>query len=174
MACHTAAAGFALGPETAQLNRDLTYPSTGRSANQLETLDHILMFSSPLPGPADGLDALPDPLDDGAGLDARARSYLHTNCAQCHRPGGPTPSTMDLRFGTPLADTLACNALPLNGRLGNPAALLIAPGAAGNSLVVERMARRDLHGMPPVGSTLVDAAGVTLLSTWVDGLAGCN
>ena len=26
MQCHTSAAGFALGPKTAQLNRDLTYP----------------------------------------------------------------------------------------------------------------------------------------------------
>ena len=50
--CHTSAAGFSLGPEIAQLNGDLTYPSTGITANQLETLDHILMFTSPLPGPA--------------------------------------------------------------------------------------------------------------------------
>jgi uncharacterized repeat protein (TIGR03806 family) len=174
MECHTAAAGFALGPETAQLNSDFTYPSTGISANQLETLDHILMFSSPLPGPPSGLEALADPFDADAGLDDRARAYLHTNCAQCHRPGGPTPSPMDLRFTTALADTNACNSTPLHGRLGNPSALLIAPGAPQNSLVVERMTRRDIHAMPPIGSNVVDTAGVTLLTDWIVSLTGCN
>lgn len=174
MECHTAAAGFALGPETAQLNGDFTYPSTGITANQLETLDHILMFSSPLPGPASGLATLADPFDSAASLDDRARAYLHTNCAQCHRPGGPTPSTMDLRYTTALADTNACNAIPLQGRLGNRDALLIAPGAPQNSLVVERMTRRDIHAMPPIGSSVVDTAGVTLLTDWILSLGGCN
>jgi uncharacterized repeat protein (TIGR03806 family) len=174
MECHTSAAGFALGPETAQLNKDFTYPQTGRTANQLETLDHILMFSAPLPGAASTLPALTDPSDTGADLDDRARAYLHTNCAQCHQPGGPTPSTMDLRYTTALSATNACNATPLQGRLGNPNALLIAPGEPSNSLVIERMTRRDIHGMPPLGSTVVDTAGVTLLTNWINGLATCN
>jgi hypothetical protein len=36
------------------------------------------------------------------------------------------------------------------------------------------MNRRDVNGMPPVGSTQVDAAGVTLLTNWVNSLANCN
>jgi mono/diheme cytochrome c family protein len=112
--------------------------------------------------------------DPGADPDDRARAYLHTNCAQCHRPGGPTPSTMDLRYTTALSATNACNATPLQGRLGNPNALLIAPGEPSNSLVIERMTRRDIHGMPPLGSTVVDTAGVTLLTNWINGLATCN
>lgn len=47
MECHTSAAGFALGPETAQLNKEFTYPSTQRIANQLETLDHVMMLQTP-------------------------------------------------------------------------------------------------------------------------------
>ena len=81
---------------------------------------------------------------------------------------------MDLRYSTTLANTNACNATPLQGRLGNPAALLVAPGAPENSLVIERTARRDMHGMPPIGSNIVDAAGVTLLTEWIAGLSGCN
>ncbi len=174
MECHTNAAGFALGPETAQLNRDFTYPSTQRTANQLETLDHIMMFASPLPGPASGLPMLTEPDDMGAALGDRARAYLHTNCAQCHRPNGPTPSTMGLRYTTSLADTNACDAPPLEGDLGIANARLIAPGDASRSLVIERATRRDSHGMPPVGSNLVDTDGVTLLTNWIEGLAGCN
>ncbi len=174
MQCHTSAAGFALGPETAQLNRDFTYPSTGRTANQLETLDAVTMFTTPLPGPASGLPVLTDPADTSASLDERARAYLHTNCAQCHRPGGPTPSTMDLRYTTLLADTASCDVMPQHGNLGVMNARLIAPGDAGRSLLIERTARRDSFGMPPLGSNEVDAEGIALLSNWINGLANCN
>lgn len=174
MECHTSAANFALGPEIAQFNKDFTYPSTGRTANQLETIDHVMMFTGPLPGPASTLDKLADPDDASAPLDDRVRAYLHTNCAQCHRPNGPTPSTMDLRYTTVLADTNACDAVPLNGNIGNPTARLIDPGNSGNSLLVERMQRRDIHGMPPIGSSVVDTVNVARIAAWIDGLTGCN
>lgn len=174
MECHTSAAGFALGPEIAQFNKDFTYPSTGRLANQLETLEHVMMFTAPLPGPVTTLDDLTDPADTGAPLEPRARAYLHTNCAQCHRPNGPTPSTMDLRYSTALANTNACNALPLEGDLGIPNARLIAPGNSAASLIIVRMQRRDSHGMPPLGSNVIDTLNVARISAWIDGLGGCN
>ena len=174
MVCHTSAAGFSLGPESAQLNGDLVYPSTGRTANQLDTLDAILAFSTPLPAPAGNLPAMTSPDDPAASLDARARAYLHTNCAQCHRPGGPTPSSMDLRHDTALADTDACNVVPLGGDLGIAGARLIAPGDSARSLIPVRAARRDSHGMPPLGSLRVDTAGIDLLRDWIDGLSGCT
>ena len=174
MECHTSAAGFALGPETAQLNRDFTYPATQRTFNQLETMDHVVMFSSPLPGPAAGLPNLTDPQDTSASLNDRARAYLHTNCAQCHQPGGQTPSTMDLRYTTSLSNTNACDVAPLEGNLGISNARLIAPGDAGRSIVINRISRRDNHGMPPLGSSLIDTTGVTLLTNWIGGLANCN
>lgn len=172
--CHTSAAGFALGPETAQMNRDFLYPSTQRTANQLETLDHVMMFSSPLPGPAASLSSMPNPADTAASLDDRARAYLHTNCAGCHRPNGPTPSTMDLRYSTLLRDTDSCDATPLQGDLGIANARLVAPGDPARSLVLERASRRDVHGMPPTGSTVLDNDGLALLTAWISGLAGCN
>ena len=116
---------------------------------------------------------LADPSDNGASLDARARAYLHTNCAQCHRPNGPTPSTMDLRADTPLASTNACDVMPLQGDLGIANARLIAPGDASRSLIVNRADRRDSHGMPPLGANEIDDAGVDLLSDWIDALSGC-
>jgi len=172
--CHTSAAGFALGPETAQLNRVFIYPSTGRNAHQLETIDQLLMFTSPLPAPVQNLPRLTAPSDTGASLPNRARAYLHTNCAQCHRPGGPTPSSMDLRYTTLLSDTNACDLPPLNGDLGIASARLIAPGDASRSLLIVRAGQRDSHGMPPLGSELIDNPGIALLSDWINGLANCN
>jgi uncharacterized repeat protein (TIGR03806 family) len=171
--CHTTVAGIALGPETSQLNRDFTYPSTGRTHNQLETLDSISMFDSPLGDPAT-LPAMPDPMDMNADLGQRARSYLHTNCAPCHQPGGPTPVSLDLRYTTSLADTEACDVVPDAGDLGLMMARIIAPGNASRSVLVERTNRRDVNGMPPLGSTIVDSDGVSLLSDWINGLANCN
>jgi hypothetical protein len=176
MSCHTSVAGFSLGPETAQLNRDFTYPTTGRTANQLTTLDHIMMFSAPLPGmpPAD-FPRLTDPDDSGANLDDRARAYLHTNCAQCHRgPSNPTPSDMDFRYTTSLNNTNACDAIPQHGDLGISNSRIIAPGDAGRSVLIDRMSRRDNAGMPPLGSNLPDSNGVALITAWVNGLPNCN
>ncbi|HEY5807989.1 MAG TPA: PQQ-dependent sugar dehydrogenase [Povalibacter sp.] len=171
--CHTNAAGGSLGLETAQLNRDMSYPQTGRVANELFTLNHIQTLTPAIPDPT-AQPRLADPADTTASLNDRARAYLHTNCSQCHRPDGPTPSNMDLRYTTALAQTNACNATPQSGDLGlGGAARLIAPGSASNSIIVNRTNRRDANAMPPVGSNVVDAAGVQLLSQWINGLTGC-
>ena len=174
LGCHTAAAGVALGPETSQMNRDFTYPQTGRTHGQLETLDIISMFSSPLQGTPAMLPVLPDPMDTGAALGDRARAYLHTNCAQCHQPGGPTPVNVDLRYTTSIGNINACDVVPEEGDLGLTMARIIAPGDASRSVLVERMNRRDPVGMPPLGSSIVDADGVTLVTDWINGLANCN
>jgi hypothetical protein len=36
------------------------------------------------------------------------------------------------------------------------------------------MGLRDVNAMPPLGSTVVDAAGVTLVTDWINALANCN
>jgi hypothetical protein len=81
---------------------------------------------------------------------------------------------MDLRFDTALADTNACDVVPENGDVGIPGGRIIAPGNAGESVLPARMDLRDINGMPPLGSDLVDANGVSLVSAWIDSLNGCN
>jgi len=174
LSCHTAAAGASLGLEAAQLNRDFTYASTGRTANQLRTLDAVALFTTPLGDPAQQ-PAMPNPFDTSAPLAERARAYLHTNCAQCHRSGGPTPSSMDLRYSTLLSSTNACGVAPQSGDLGvGAAARIIAPGDAASSVLVGRMDRRDANGMPPLASSAVDTAGVELLEQWIASLTSCQ
>jgi len=172
--CHTVAAGVALGPETSQLNRDFTYPSTGRTHNQLESLDAVAMFSSPLQGSPSTLPSMPAPGDATADIGDRARAYLHTNCAQCHQPGGPTPVDLDLRYTTLLPNMNACDVAPDAGAVGIAMPLILAPGDASRSVLVARVDRRDVDGMPPLGSTIVHADGVTLLTDWINALPNCN
>jgi uncharacterized repeat protein (TIGR03806 family) len=174
--CHTNAAGNALGLEIAQLNGPLTYAATGRTANQLATLAGIGMLEltqAPAQSPA-----MPDPFGAAGSLDARARAYLHTNCSQCHRPGGPTSVDMDLRYGTPLAGTRACEVAPVRN-LGIANARRIATLASGGnpgarSLVVHRPSLTGVDAMPPLLPRAVDAQGVQLLTDWVNSLANCN
>jgi uncharacterized repeat protein (TIGR03806 family) len=174
MTCHTSVAGFSLSLEAAQLNRNFTYASTGRTANQLHTLDAITMFTTPLGDPT-LQPSMPDPFDASAPLAQRARAYLHTNCAQCHRPGGVAQSSMDLRYATLLSSTNACGAPPQAGDLGlGAAARIIAPGSAANSVLAARINRRDVSGMPPLASGIVDAAGVTLVQQWINSLTTCQ
>lgn len=173
MNCHPAAAGRTLGLETNQLNRTTTYPRTGRTANQLTTYEAIALITPDLPDSVDQLPALPDPFDTQASLMQRAKAYLHTNCAQCHRPSGPTPSTMDMRFATPFAQMDLCDA-PVQGTTLNIVdPLLIAPGNPDISMVLQRMQRRDTDGMPPLASAIVDTQGANLLQQWIDNLTVC-
>ncbi len=171
--CHTEVAGRALGLETRQLAFNITYPQTGRSANQLVTHNAINTLSPPIADPA-AQAPYPDPTGTAGTPSERARSYLHTNCAQCHQPGGPTPVNLDLRYGATLQSTNTCNVAPTVGDLGIANALIVAPGDANRSVLLARMNRRDANQMPPLASTLVDTAGVALVRDWINALANCN
>jgi len=174
MFCHNSAAGNSLGLETRQLATKMTYPQTGFEAHQLVTLNTIGVMEKNIDSPETQV-AYPDPSDTSAPLADRARSYLHTNCSLCHRPGGPTNASMDLRFDTKLASTNACNAAPSLGNVGLTDPKLIAPGHPEQSVLLTRMKLRgSTHQMPPVGSLKVDDQGVALINDWIASLSTCD
>ena len=170
--CHTAAAGHTLGLELGQLNGDYFYAQTNRISNQLRTLDHIGMLSAPLGPSIDQLVAYPKPTAPGA-LEPRARSYLHANCSYCHRPTGPGRGDLDLRFGVTLAATKACGTDPTVGSLGVMNAKVVASGSPSTSIVSLRTHALDSIRMPPLGSRVVDVAGVDVLDSWIHSLTAC-
>jgi uncharacterized repeat protein (TIGR03806 family) len=168
--CHNPTVGGAVGPEHRQMDTLAHYPSTGRTANQIDTLTHIGMLDALDPATIDPFPAFDDAT---ATLEERARAYLHINCAFCHQPGGPTRAELDFRYDTPLADMEACGLGPIHGDLGVAGAQLIAPGDPARSVVALRMDVRDANQMPPVGSNLVDVDGVQLVRDWIATLKGC-
>lgn len=172
LSCHTAAAGRTLGLEVQQLNTTQTYPATGRTANQLNTLEGIELIAGGLSATPENLPALPDPLGTTA-LEGRARSYLHANCSMCHRPQGPGGGGLDLLYSTPFAATNTCGTSPQHGTLGIANAKIIAPGSAATSLLVQRPNRLGAGRMPPLASNVVDTSGVSVLTSWVNGLTSC-
>ncbi len=167
--CHTQAAGFSLGLETAQINRDNTYPSTGRTANQLQTLDSIGIFSSSLSTNPSSLPQLSSPFGNDD-INDRARAWLHSNCSQCHRNNGPTAVTLDLIYTTAIAQTGLCDRVPQSGTLGIPDPRIIAPGDPSRSVLLARLNTRDANAMPPLGSLQIDIEGIKLIQSWITGL----
>ncbi|MDX2410542.1 MAG: PQQ-dependent sugar dehydrogenase [Woeseiaceae bacterium] len=166
--CHTEDAKFALGPEIAQLNRDLLYEQSNRISNQLATMEHIGLINNGLPGAPDELPALAGLADDHQALSRRARSYLHSNCSGCHRGAGPTQSNMDLRFSTSRNAMNVCNIDPSFGDLGISGAKLLTPGRPDLSVLPNRPASNDpLERMPPLGTAIVDDAAIAILEAWI-------
>ena len=170
--CHTAAAGRTLGLETAQINGPIDY-GDGRVANQVVTLARLGMLDLPEDTRLADLPAYPDP-HGTAPLPDRARAYLHTNCAFCHRPDHPSQAEMDMRFDTPLPDTHLCDVNPTVPVGGFPTAKRLQPGASRNSMLWQRMRYRNIYGMPPIGSARVDYEGTKLIHYWILGLEGCD
>jgi hypothetical protein len=161
-----------LSLEVAQLNRDFTHPETGRTANQLETYSQVGLLSQALTSSAQGLARLAPPTGMDA-LGARARAYLHSNCGNCHRPSGGTPSAMDLRYTTALHQANVCNVMPASGSW--PSAMrLISLGSATNSLVAHRPKQTSTARMPPLGSVIVDGAGTGVVDAWINALSTCQ
>jgi uncharacterized repeat protein (TIGR03806 family) len=173
LTCHTQVANFSLGLETLQLNNSMLYSASGINAHQLDTLAHINLFSSAIT-PTQKAQTLFSLGDTNATLTQRARSYLHSNCSNCHSPNGPTPVTLDLRYSTELAATQTCNVQPAAGDLGINNARIIAPGEPERSVLLARMKVRDVNQMPPLASHVVDQEAVNVIAAWIGGLASCT
>ena len=167
LVCHTRAAGFLLGPKTAQLNAPFDY-ADGR-ANQLATFDHVGLLE-PAAGDVSAYTRFPAADDASSPVDARARAYLDVNCSSCHMPGGSAPTTMDLRAGIPLEAMDVVDVTPSAGGLGLANARIVAPGDRASSVLWERMRILGEGRMPLLSTHVVDEDGVALIGEWIDGL----
>ncbi len=164
--CHGSDAGSALGPRAHQLNGDFLYPSTGRTANQLETWAALGIFGNSFNGHSPA--SLPKSVavdDPHASLDHRARSYLDANCSHCHKPGG-VDANFDARFTTPLSAQGFVNGL-INRPLGDPDVVVVDPGNLARSLLHSRVSATGPSKMPPLGRNLADEKAVDLLADWI-------
>ncbi|GAA5116944.1 PQQ-dependent sugar dehydrogenase [Luteolibacter yonseiensis] len=168
--CHTPNAGFVLGPKTRQLNGDHAYPN-GRTDNQLRTWTYLQMFGPALDESAIKHFAHTVAVDDTkASVEDRARSYLDTNCAHCHRPNG-TGALWDARYDTPLSAQGIIGG-ELRNTLGIENGKIVAPGDPVKSILHHRMASTNLtEQMPPVSRNVVDATALEVLGEWIKKLS---
>jgi len=161
--CHTPAGGFALGFNTAQLNRDFDYGGT--ITNQIAALSQAGYFTTNVPD-LHTLRALAHPADDSVSLEYRVRSYLAVNCVQCHQPAGTAPTLWDARLTTSTANAGLVNGALINS--GDDANnRMLVPGNLSNSMLLSRIATRGPGQMPPLTTSLVDTQAVELIAAWI-------
>jgi hypothetical protein len=174
--CHDPLGGSTLGPETAQMNR------TVGGANQLDTFATMKLFETPPAKPYKAALVAPYPGQAGSppagtSIDVEARSYMHANCAFCHRPQGQFPN-FDLRFDTALKDRGVCNVAakkPIAPTTGTMATTILVPGDHASSAMWQRPheLNPDKGRMPAIGSYVVDDMGVQLIAGWIDSITTC-
>jgi len=169
--CHSSAAGRVLGVKTRQLNGDLLYPKTGRTANQLVTLNRLGFFTTTINESTLATVLTSKRQDDStATLERRARSYLDVNCSHCHQPAAPTQAAFDARLETPPFFQNLINVTPGNN-LGITGARLVSPGRPDLSIVHRRVGSLAPGvAMPPIAKNLVDDSGLQLLADWINSL----
>ena len=163
LVCHTAGAGFALGFNTPQLNRDFSYD--GGTSNQIVALSLASYFSNTVSN-RHLLPALAHPTDATVSHEYRVRSYLTANCVQCHQPNGAAQALWDARISTSGPQNGIING-PLINNSGDPANRVIAPGSLANSILYQRIANLGPGHMPPLATSVVNTQAVALLAAWI-------
>jgi uncharacterized repeat protein (TIGR03806 family) len=166
--CHTMSAKYVLGVNTLQMNKDHDYGHV--KMNQLEMLNHLGVFTKPLPKKAFELPSLVDYRIKSKPLERRARSYLHANCSHCHRKWGGGNAEFQLLASLNLHETGTVNIRPGQGgfKLNDPR--ILVPGDPNRSMLLHRMKLPKLGRMPHVASTVLDQEGIALIAAWIRSL----
>lgn len=164
-----------LGPRTRQLNRDHDYGTSAAPdvENQIDHLVSLGLVGGDVGNAADRY-TLADPNDDNKPIEQRTRSYLDANCSHCHRPGGEAGSTaLDLRAETVDPFSLGSCRTPVAAGPGSgDLPYDIVPGDPDQSIIVYRMASTIAEiKMPQLPTKTSDAAGVALVSAWIQAMA---
>jgi glucose/arabinose dehydrogenase len=113
---------------------------------------------------------LVDPYDPKEDLNLRARSYLHSNCSQCHVEAGGGNAMIDLEFSTKIKSMKVFDEIPQHDKFGLANAKLVAPGRPEASVLLHRMNKRGPGQMPPLATGMIDEPAVQMLREWVRSL----
>ncbi len=108
--------------------------------------------------------------DSAAPLEGRARSWLHANCAHCHRFGAGGSVASFFNFDTKFADARLLNYPPARGTFGLTDASVITPGQPERSTLWFRLNTEGQGHMPHLGSRTTDETGSRLIAAWIESL----
>jgi len=155
-----------LGPQVMQLNKQYAYDQT--ATNQLTKWKQWGILSG-LPDIA-AVPKIPNPFDEAANLNDRARSYMDVNCAGCHNPAGAANNSgLDLSLSQ--TDPVAYGVCKSPVAAGGGSGTLnydIVPAHPERSIVIYRMGSLQPDvAMPELLRTTVDTAGLRLLTEWI-------
>lgn len=156
MRCHNNWAGYVLGFTPLQL-----------SDAQFQRISDEKLFRD-LPKPRKT--RLAATKEKETSIQARAMSYLHANCAHCHRFGGGGSASMILDFETPLDKAKMLNLPPMQGNFGLTDSAIIKAGLPESSVLLLRMSKLGSGRMPHIGSRIVDIEARHLIHDWIASL----
>jgi mono/diheme cytochrome c family protein len=139
------------------VNTQLSFPDQ----RKITTPDHLL------PLPVSQLKKLVNPYDKTNSLEARVKSYLHSNCANCHINAGGGNSQMDLDFFADKDKIKILDEKPNHHTFGFKDAKIIAPGDPERSVLLHRISIVGTGQMPQISRNLVDKQAVELFTEWI-------
>lgn len=156
--CHNNWSGFALGFQPDQLV----------SIGGKKPAEASALFDGPFLGRLQN--HLVSSRDTKADLESRARSWLHANCAHCHRRHGGGSVPLMVNFDLPTAETMTIYEKPKRGDLGISDPAVIYPWAPHRSILFQRIARTGSGHMPMIGAHDPDPDGLKLLWDWISSI----
>ena len=116
---------------------------------------------------SEGAPKLASANDPTASIETRARSYIFSNCAQCHVGAGGGNSQMHFEWSRTLTEMKVIDVLPLHGLKGVADGKLIVPGEPDRSVLFKRMATRGAGQMPNIATHQRDRDAVELIREWI-------
>ena len=110
-----------------------------------------------------------DPEDRTQPIEARARSYLHVNCAHCHRETGlGGRAQFQLLQWLALEETGLLEAAPMIPLDSKQGVRILTPGQPHLSDLYRRMKAEGPGRMPLLGCDLVDEEGAEMIHEWIE------
>lgn len=142
----------------------------GGSGVTLDSLNRGELLAPPL--------SLADARLPGDEATQAALGYLHANCAHCHQSDGPAGSLTGLLLRVEVGlesfeeTSTYRSAVDVPGNwVAVGARLRIASGDPEASTIIRRMSSREpAIQMPPLGTEVVDSAGLELVRRWIEGM----
>lgn len=154
-----------------------TAPVLGFSALQLSSDLKSLVASGLLRNLPVELLARPPRIEAANATERAALGYLHGNCGHCHNDEGPL-AVLEMTLAQRVAATAPPGAalrslasVPSQFRMKGGTARIV-PGSPDASVLALRMhSREPLQQMPPLGTSVVDAEAMSLISRWIESLS---
>lgn len=178
-ACHEGRATPVLGFSALQLSGDRDPNAPHAEAPPADALDLQSLIDRKLLRrfPA-ALQTPPPRIEAPTPTGRAAMGYLHANCGTCHNLDGPLTGVglwlaqdvaRDDSADVALQTLTARGKFTIPGNTGGSHRLV--PGSPSMSAVAFRMRSRDpFVRMPPLGTTVIDEAGLSLIESWIEEL----
>jgi hypothetical protein len=112
----------------------------------------------------------------GTAVDKTAFGYMHANCGGCHNPTSAIYATTTLELRMDVTKLASVNVMParvttvnVNGTVGGLTGPIVKPNDTANSVIIIRTtATTSPPRMPELGTEIVDPAGQSALTAWIN------